>query len=86
MAEQDPRAKYRELPPKVNSDDTVIDIDTTLADVEQPDPDYNEGRNRICASQAGSLWAGDPTDCARQSGWGVRQLASVTPSRERPTR
>jgi hypothetical protein len=43
MAEPDPRAKYRDLPHNVNSEDVVIEVDTTLAAVEQPDPDYNEG-------------------------------------------
>lgn len=43
MAEGDPRAKYQKLPPNVDSDDLVIEIDTTLAEVEQPGEDYNEG-------------------------------------------
>jgi hypothetical protein len=43
MADQDPRAKYRELPPTVDSDDMVIEVDTTLAEVEQPGTDFNEG-------------------------------------------
>jgi hypothetical protein len=32
MAEKDPRAKYRELPAGVDSDDLVIEVDTTLAE------------------------------------------------------
>jgi hypothetical protein len=44
MADDDPRAKYRELPPNIDSDDFVIEVDTTLADVEQPGkPDHNNG-------------------------------------------
>ena len=43
MAEQDPRAKYRELPPNIDSDDIVVEIDTTLAEVEQPGKEFNEG-------------------------------------------
>jgi hypothetical protein len=44
MADDDPRAKYRELPPSVDNDDMVIEIDTTLAAVEQPGKgDYDNG-------------------------------------------
>jgi hypothetical protein len=44
MAEKDPRAKYRELPTSVDSDDLVIEVDTTLAEVEQPGKrDHNNG-------------------------------------------
>jgi hypothetical protein len=43
MVEQDPRAKYRELPPNVDNNDMVIEVDTTLAAVEQPGEDYNNG-------------------------------------------
>jgi hypothetical protein len=44
MVEKDPRAKYRELPANVDSDDLVIAIDTTLAQVEQPgERDHNNG-------------------------------------------
>jgi hypothetical protein len=43
MAETDPRAKYRVLPPTVDSDDMVVEIDTSLADVEQARPDYDSG-------------------------------------------
>jgi len=44
MAEQDPRAKYRELPPNIDNDDLVIEVDTSLADVEQPgNSDHNNG-------------------------------------------
>jgi len=44
MADDDPRAKYRELPPTIDSDDLVVEIDTTLAAVEQPGKgDYNDG-------------------------------------------
>ena len=44
MAEKDPRAKYRELPPPVDSDDMVIEVDTDLSAVEHGGkPDYNNG-------------------------------------------
>jgi hypothetical protein len=44
MAEQDPRAKYRVLPPNVDVDDTVVEVDTELTDVEHGGrPDYNSG-------------------------------------------
>lgn len=44
MAEQDPRAKYRELPPNVDSDDSVVEVDATLAEVEQAGQrDFNSG-------------------------------------------
>jgi hypothetical protein len=43
MAETDPRAKYRELPPPVDTDDVVVEIDTSLAEVEQARPDYDDG-------------------------------------------
>jgi hypothetical protein len=44
MADEDPRAKYRQLPANIDRDDLVIEVDTTLAEVEQPDkPDYNNG-------------------------------------------
>jgi hypothetical protein len=42
--ETDPRAKYRALPPNVDSDDLVVEVDVDLAQVEQADqPDYNSG-------------------------------------------
>jgi hypothetical protein len=43
MAETVPRTKYRALPPNVDSDDLVIEVDTELAEVEQARPDYNDG-------------------------------------------
>ena len=43
MAEQDPRAKYRALPPNVDSDEFVVEVDAELAEVEQPGSDYNSG-------------------------------------------
>ena len=44
MAEKDPRAKYRELPPTVDSEDLVTEIDPTLAEVEQVGKsDYEKG-------------------------------------------
>lgn len=44
MAEEDPRAKYRALPENVDSDDAVIEVDTTLSEVEQSGQrDFNEG-------------------------------------------
>jgi hypothetical protein len=44
MADDDPRAKYRELPPNSDSGDLVIEVDTTLAEVEQPGKrDQNNG-------------------------------------------
>lgn len=44
MAEQDPRAKYRALPPNIDSDDMVIEVDTELAEVERGGtPDFNNG-------------------------------------------
>jgi hypothetical protein len=44
MAEKDPRAKYRELPPNIDTDDMVIEIDTELAEVERGENgDYNNG-------------------------------------------
>jgi hypothetical protein len=43
MAETDPRDKYRVLPPTVASDDMVVEVDTTLAEVEQARPDYDNG-------------------------------------------
>jgi hypothetical protein len=43
MADEDPRAKYRQLPPDINRDDMVIEVDTTLAAVEQPGEDFNNG-------------------------------------------
>ena len=44
MAENDPRAKYRELPPPVDSDDMVVEVDTDLAAVEHGgNPEYNNG-------------------------------------------
>jgi hypothetical protein len=41
--ETDPRAKYRALPPNVDSDDLVVEVDTSLAEVEQPRPDHDSG-------------------------------------------
>ena len=41
MVERDPRAKYRALPPNIDSDDMVTEVNTELTDVEhrgQPDP------------------------------------------------
>jgi hypothetical protein len=41
MAEEDPRDKYRMLPPSVDSDDMVIEVDTEMSEVEhggKPDP------------------------------------------------
>jgi hypothetical protein len=44
MAEKDPRAKYRVLPPPVVSDDLVVEVDTEVTDVEHGGkPDYNDG-------------------------------------------
>ena len=43
MAEIDPREKYRVLPPSIDSDDMVVEVDTSLAEVEQPRPDYDDG-------------------------------------------
>ncbi len=44
MPENDPRAKYRELPPSIDSDDMVIEVDTEVTDVEQGGGrDYNNG-------------------------------------------
>jgi hypothetical protein len=44
MDETDPRAKYRALPPNVDSEDMVVEIDTDLAEVERPEStDYNNG-------------------------------------------
>jgi hypothetical protein len=44
MAENDPRAKYRALPPPVATDDMVVEIDTDVTDVEHGGrPDYNSG-------------------------------------------
>lgn len=44
MAEKDPRAKYRELPANIDSDDVVIEVDTGLSEVEQGGKrDYNNG-------------------------------------------
>jgi hypothetical protein len=44
MAEKDPRAKYRELPPSIDSDDMVIEVDTQLTEVERGERgDYNNG-------------------------------------------
>ena len=44
MAEPDPREQYRELPPNVDLDDVVTEVDTTLAEVEQAGrPDVNNG-------------------------------------------
>ena len=43
MADEDPRAKYRELPPNISIDDMVTEVDTSLAEVEQPGKgDYND--------------------------------------------
>ena len=35
MGDQDPRAQYRVLPSAADSDDTVIEVETRQADVEQ---------------------------------------------------
>lgn len=44
MAEQDPRGKYRELPENVDSDEMVIEVDASLAEVEHGgQPDFNQG-------------------------------------------
>jgi len=44
MAEKDPRAKYRELPAQIDSDDLVTEVDTGLSEVEQGGKrDYNSG-------------------------------------------
>jgi hypothetical protein len=44
MVEEDPRAKYRELPPTTDSDDLVVEVDAELADVERAGArDYNNG-------------------------------------------
>jgi hypothetical protein len=44
MAETDPRAKYRKLPPNIDTDDMVAEVDTELAEVEHAgQPDYNSG-------------------------------------------
>ncbi len=44
MAEKDPRAKYRVLPPPVDSDDVVVEVDTDLTAVEHGGkPEYNNG-------------------------------------------
>jgi hypothetical protein len=43
MAEKDPRAEYRELPPSIDIDDTVMEVDTTLAEIEHGKPDHNSG-------------------------------------------
>jgi hypothetical protein len=44
MAETDPRAKYRVLPPNADIDDTVIEVDTEVTDVEHGGrPDCNSG-------------------------------------------
>jgi hypothetical protein len=45
MAENDPRAKYRVLPPPVNSDDVVAEVDTDVTYVEHGGkPDFE---NRV---------------------------------------
>ncbi|MCT7657222.1 hypothetical protein [Mycobacterium deserti] len=44
MAEPDPREKYRQLPPSVDSEDLVMEVDAELAEVEQAGrPDANSG-------------------------------------------
>jgi len=43
MGDTDPRAKYRALPPNVRPDDLVVEVDTSLAEVEQTRPDYDSG-------------------------------------------
>jgi hypothetical protein len=44
-AENDPRAKYRVLPPPVSSDDVVAEVDTDVTDVEHGGkPDFE---NRV---------------------------------------
>lgn len=45
MADKDEgRAKYRKLPPNVDSDDLVIEVDTGLTDAEHGGKrDYNSG-------------------------------------------
>jgi hypothetical protein len=45
MAEKDPREKYRVLPPPVDSDDIVTEVDTDVTDVEHGGkPDFE---NRV---------------------------------------
>jgi hypothetical protein len=44
MAEEDPREKYRQLPPPVDSEDMVVEVDTDLAAVEHAgQPEFNNG-------------------------------------------
>jgi hypothetical protein len=44
MAEIDPRAKYRDLPPNIDSEDVVIDVDTDVTAVEHGGRrDYDNG-------------------------------------------
>jgi len=44
MAKQDPRAKYRKLPPTIDIDDVIPEVDTTQAEVEQNVlREYNNG-------------------------------------------
>jgi hypothetical protein len=43
-AEEDPRAKYRELPPSVDSADVVVEVDTDVTAVEHAGhPEHNSG-------------------------------------------
>lgn len=44
MAEEDPRAKFRDLPPNIDTDDYVIAVDTERTDTEHARKrDYNNG-------------------------------------------
>ncbi len=44
MAEEDPRDKYRQLPPRVDSEDIVVEVDTDSAAVEHAgQPEFNNG-------------------------------------------
>lgn len=43
MVDEDPRAKYRELPPNIDSDDFVVEVDAETADAERRERDYNNG-------------------------------------------
>ena len=43
MGEEDPQENYRNLPPQVDPDQLVVEVDTSLASVEQPGRDHNNG-------------------------------------------
>ena len=44
MVERDPRAKYRVLPPNIDSDDMVIEVNAKVTGVEhRGKPDPNDG-------------------------------------------